>query len=37
MLAIVGNPESTYFLGVCGCAIVFQVDEVFKFSLKINF
>ena len=37
VLGFVGNPGSTYFLGVCGCAIVFQVDEVFKFSLKINF
>lgn len=37
VLGFVGNLGSAYFLGVCGCATVFQVDEVFEFSLKINF
>lgn len=32
VLGFVGNPGSTYCLGVCGCVIVFQEDEVFKFS-----
>lgn len=35
VLGLVGNPGGTCFLGFCGCVIVFQVEEVLKFDLKL--
>lgn len=35
VLGLVVSPVGACFLGVCGHVIVFQVDEVYQFNLKL--